>query len=139
MVIASIRPRHGQPSGRREELEGRAAGACVDLTRRDIGQTARNSVDGQARNDARRGVGLFGRGHDLDPHRAARQHEIAGPLEYPGSPMTSGRARACSRRISPAFDDHLGTDARDVAHRQADNGGIRLVIHFCIICDNVRL
>ena len=76
-------PGHGQLGGCREELEGRAAGAGVDLSRGNIGQTARNTIDGQARNDAWRWSrpprASHEPGHAPMP-RASRSS--AGPLEH---------------------------------------------------------
>ncbi len=71
----------GKLGGCREKQEGSAAGPGVDLARGDIGQTGRNSIDFQARNDGRGRVGLFGRRDELDPHRASATEELTGALE----------------------------------------------------------
>ena len=56
----------GEPGGCREELVGRAAGSGIDPTGGDIGEVVWKISDPQARDDGRRGVGLFGQVQRLD-------------------------------------------------------------------------
>ena len=119
-MIASIRPVHRQSGGRREELVSGPAGAGVDRARSDLRQIAELRGDRQARESA----AVKGRpppaprGLDLDAGGSA--HECQGALEHGHIADHQRPGQIMQSRLEPAANDHLGPDARDVAHRQAD-------------------
>ncbi len=55
-----------QTGGGREKLVGGTAGSRIDDPWRDFGKIDTFNGDREARNDFRTGLGLLGRGHDVD-------------------------------------------------------------------------
>ena len=60
-------------------------------------------------------------GVTADESQSAFEHGRVADHQRPG--------QVVQPRLEPAPGDHLGTDARDVAHRQADQRAIRPLVH----------
>ena len=96
------------------------AGAGVDLSRNDVCQAGRGSIDCQTGNHVGRGVGVFGFDDRLHSQFPRATHNRDRVLENAWIADDKRPRQNVQPGVGPPFGDHLGTDARDVAHRQTN-------------------
>ena len=92
-------------------------------------QVARGRGWRQAGDQPRRRVSQFGLGDGLDPNNGLSTHERDRTLEDGRVADYERPGEVVQPLIEPAANDYLGTDARDVAHRQADQRTLRWLVH----------